>query len=290
MASTNFNDFTTPAIPAAWLNDVNLLVYQLAGNGVSAPLNDSDVKNNLGITADIAVVNAAVVAGDAATLASATALPGRLLGIQRFTANGTYTPTAGTTRVLVECVAGGGGGGGVVATAAGQSAGGGGGGAGGYSVSFLTSGFSGAAVVVGNAGTAGAVGGAGGAGGTSSFGGATVVANGGNGGQGGGAIGAFPVFVTNAQPGGLPGTGSIIAQGGEGGGYTTLLALNQIMGGRGGNTLYGAGGREQVQTNANGNPATGFGAGGGGAATGASLGGFTGGAGAPGVVIIHEYT
>ena len=48
MASTSFTDFQTPAIPAAWLNDTNRLVYQLAGDGVNAPTNDSDVRANLG--------------------------------------------------------------------------------------------------------------------------------------------------------------------------------------------------------------------------------------------------
>src|SRR5215471_2028348 len=49
------------------------------------------------------------------------------LAIRKFTASGTYTPTAGMVMCIIECVGGGGGGGGVVGTANYSLAGGGGG-------------------------------------------------------------------------------------------------------------------------------------------------------------------
>ena len=48
------------------------------------------------------------------------ATPGRLSAIQVFSANGTYTPTVGTTFAIVEVLGAGGAGGGAVATAVGQ--------------------------------------------------------------------------------------------------------------------------------------------------------------------------
>ncbi|MAL01003.1 MAG: hypothetical protein CL536_02465 [Alcaligenaceae bacterium] len=100
---------------------------------------------------------------------------GRLLNVQYFTSSGSYTPTAGTKRVLVEVVGGGGGGG---AGNIDNSFGGGGAG-GGYArkmidVSTLTVPET---VTIGAGGAAGTSGG-GSTGGTTSFGG-HVSANGG---------------------------------------------------------------------------------------------------------------
>src|ERR1700752_598272 len=51
-----------------------------------------------------------------------TNVTGRLIGIQTFTSNGTYTPTTGTTSIVAYIVGGGGGGGGCQATGVGQNA------------------------------------------------------------------------------------------------------------------------------------------------------------------------
>lgn len=58
--------------------------------------------------------------GDLATLEAAFAdsVKGRLLNVKVFTSSGTYTPTAGTKSIVVECQGGGGGGGGAVITGA----------------------------------------------------------------------------------------------------------------------------------------------------------------------------
>jgi hypothetical protein len=107
--------------------------------------------------------------------------PGRLLNIQVFTANGTYTPTTGTKSIVVEVQGAGGGSGGIQSLPAGWYGASGSGGAGAYAKGRFLSGFSGAPVTVGAAGAGGAnTGGAGGNGGTSSFG-ALVSAPGGGG-------------------------------------------------------------------------------------------------------------
>jgi len=83
---------------------------------------------------------------------------GSLIAVRMLTASGTYTPTAGTRAVYVECVGSGAGAGGCAAAGAGQGASGGGGGGGAYAASFLTSGFSGVAYTIGAAGAASAAG------------------------------------------------------------------------------------------------------------------------------------
>jgi len=130
--------------------------------------------------------------------------------IQVFTANNTYTPTAGKTTFLVFATGGGGGGGAGGDTGAGEFLGGGGGG-GGTAVRLYTSAEMGstAAVTVGAAGTAGqfSVPSNGGTGGTTTFdpagSGLTITGVGGNGGthgltgsSGGGGSGGS---ATNSQ-------------------------------------------------------------------------------------------
>lgn len=282
MADTTYSNFTTPAVDAEWLNDTNRLVYQLAGNAGAAPLNDSDVKTNLGITADIA-------AGDAATLASATALPGRLIGVQRFTANGTYTPTAGTTSIVVEALGGGGAGGGCPASTAGNVASGSGGAAGGYTVGRFTSGFSGQAVTIGTAGIP-VAGGTGGSGGTTSLGG-LITANGGGGGNASGnAAVTAAALATAAAPSGTG--GNIYAIGGPSPGTNLNRFSDTVgLGGNGADSRYGLGGRNNTSpTFYNGSAASGNGAGG---AGGMSFGAGTitaGGAGTAGLLVIWEYS
>lgn len=211
---------------------------------------------------------------------------GRFLGTRVFTSNQTYTPTPGTTSVVVEVIGGGGGGGGSQTTGAGQVAIGSGGGAGAYARSRLASGFSGVAITIGAAGAAGAAPGNGGAGGTTSFG-ALISCAGGSGGQGGAAINP-PFIVQGGAGASAPSGGNLINGRGSDGAYAaTQNSINFISGG-GGNTQFGAGGSVNVAT-ASGGAATSFGAGGGGSATGASAAGQVGGAGATGAVIVHEY-
>jgi hypothetical protein len=137
----------------------------------------------------------------AGTIADITG--GRLLNTQYFTTPGTftYTPTAGTNKVFVRVQGADGAGGGLGATNSAQIAAAGGGGGGGYLEKTLTSGFSGATIVVGASGV-GASASSGGTGGTSSFG-----AYGATGGSGGG---------TNT----VASTSEAVGFGGAGGGPT----------------------------------------------------------------------
>lgn len=146
------------------------------------------------------------------------AVTGTLLNIQYFTTAGTatYTPTSGTTFVIVEVVGGGSGG---CSNATGFS-----GAAGGFARKKITSGFSGVTVTVG-------AGGAGGtststAGGTSSFG-ALVSATGG------------AAISGNIPMGGLGSSGDMNVRGGPG-----------TAGGASGCSVYGGG---ASQNNAGGN-------------------------------------
>jgi len=215
---------------------------------------------------------------------------GSLIGIQVKTATGTYTPTTGTTRVIVELLGGGGGGGGAATTTAAQAAAGGGGGAGAYAVGIITSGFSGVTVTVGAAGAASAAGANnGGTGGTTQFG-SVLNAGGGTGGTGDAAAG-----VPNAASAGVGGAASGSAslfgadgQYGEQGWVTAIILANP---GGGGNTLYGAGGQaNHVGSGANGSAGTGYGSGGAGGANAASQGtARSGGAGTQGIAIIYEF-
>ena len=151
--------------------------------------------------------------------------------IQVFTANGTYTPTAGKTTFLAFVTGGGGGGGG------GDSGGyGGGGGGGGSGFRLYTSAEMGssAAITFGAGGTAGGGAGSGGAGGTSQVDpdgtGLTLAANGGGGGGGGGV-------ESNGTPGAGGGSSnSYVSIAGNGGsGVSRGLAFWAAGAGKGGN-------------------------------------------------------
>jgi hypothetical protein len=83
------------------------------------------------------------------------AAAGGLINVQKFTANGTYTRTAGTSKIIVEMVGGGGGSGGVFA-ASGVFASTGGGASGVYSKKFLSSVSATGTIVIGAAGSGGA--------------------------------------------------------------------------------------------------------------------------------------
>lgn len=211
---------------------------------------------------------------------------GNLIGVQRFTASGTYTPTPGTKTIIVEAVGGGGAGGGAGATSTGQFSTSGGGGAGAYGKSKFTSGFSSVTVTIG-AGGVGVAAGAGGAGGTTSFG-AMLSCPGGDGCPYAGVYSLNSAIVTtsgatSAYPSGanllsLPGAAGTIGSSGQNGG---------CAGGMGGGSLLGTGGRGAGFGGRN--NGLGYGAGGSAALVGASSSALAGGDGAPGVVIVWEY-
>ena len=80
---------------------------------------------------------------------------GRLINVQTISASGTYTPSAGTTSIVVEAVGGGGQGSGSASPAAGQVAVGGGGASGSFTKGIFTSGFTPTVSVTIGAGGAG---------------------------------------------------------------------------------------------------------------------------------------
>lgn len=154
-----------------------------------------------------------------------TTLPGRLIGVQVFTANGTYTPDAGTNSIIVYDQGGGGAGGGVPATGSTQSGISGAGTPGAYAIARYTSGFSGVAVTIG-AGGVGVVGGAGGNGGATSFG-ALLSCPGGPGGLAG-AVSSGPITANSGASSSGPSGSGIILSGIGNAAITALQATGGV--------------------------------------------------------------
>jgi hypothetical protein len=215
---------------------------------------------------------------------------GHLIGVQVFTASGTYTPTTGTTSVVVEAVGAGGGGGSSSTTGVGQTSAASGGGAGSFGVGRYTSGFSGAAVTIGAGGTGVGLSGANGNGGGTTVVGSLISCPGGTPGLGG-AVVTPPSFCTGsfAAQSTAPTGANILAISGEPGDNGITLAGSQIQSGRGGCSVWGAGGNPVQNATSVGSSGGGRGSGGGGGANGASTAGQIGGNGSDGYVIIYEY-
>lgn len=212
-------------------------------------------------------------------------LIGRLINIRTLTASGTYTPTAGTRRIVVEAVGGGGGGGGSGATASTQSAAGGGGAAGGYVLQTFTSGFSSVPYSIGVGGTAGNNS-SGGNGGATTF--LTISAGGG----GGGFVGAASTGgSTSGSSPGVASGGIINARGNFGrGGVVYSSQLVSISGEGGGSRLFPGGGGAGRTSTGDGFPATDPGCGGSGSTSNTSGAARAGGVGAAGIILIWEYS
>jgi hypothetical protein len=213
---------------------------------------------------------------------------GRLLNVQTFTASGSYTPTAGTTRVKVTVVGGGGGGGACATTGAGQTSVAASGGGGGYALSWIAAPVAGTAVTVGVGGARGeGATTAGQPGGNSSF--AGVAASGGSGGSAGAAVSA--PSVTGGADGGLGSGGNINNGRGTTAAPGLHMAVGAVAAGMSGSSLFGgavanaAVGGASAEGLAGGAP----GAGGSGGVASQSQVGRRGGDGAPGIVIIEEY-
>ncbi len=213
------------------------------------------------------------------------ALAGGLIGYRVISASATYTPTPGTASVEVIAIGAGGGGGGTAVMPGGSFAAGGGGGAGSVAVSYLTSGFSGAAIVIG-AGGAGGVGVAGSAGAATTFGG-SISAGGGNGGAYG--VPTAGPSVQNGGTGGSPSGGDRYQTLGGGGTPAIAITNGNMVAGAGGSNAYGAGGSAIATNTGSGRDGAGPGGGGGGAVGQSGAGAQTGGSGAAGLVIIREY-
>lgn len=226
--------------------------------------------------------------------ASPQSIPGRLIGVQKIlTGTVTYTPSTGTTSIIVDAIGGGGGGGGVAASGgAGNSSAAGGGAAGGRATRRYTGiGAGPFTVAVGAAGPGGVAGAnPGTVGGDTTFtdGTTLLTAKGGGGGLAGSGSatalvrlgGTCPISTQSA------GTDALLGAGAPGGPGLTILAAIAVSG-QGGSGAYGAGGNS-LAANGAGNPGVGFGAGGGGAFD-VNTAAAAGGAGTAGVLFIYEY-
>lgn len=216
---------------------------------------------------------------------------GRLIGVKTFFTSGTYTPTAGTNRVIVEMVGGGGGGAGSRAADAGNLSIGGAGGAGAYVKAQFTSGFSGVNVTVGSGGLGGTTSNPyASSGGASSFG-SLVSAAGGDSGKPAGPSNSFPFSTVAATvSAGVSGSGIIFGTPGEGAAPSIALSAAISVSSPGGSSHFGAGGFITAY-GAKGIDGAGYGAGGGPVATstGSPNTALAGGNGSPGLVIIWEY-
>lgn len=209
-----------------------------------------------------------------------------------FTSSGTFTkanyPDIRAVRVRV--IGGGGAGGGAVAAGSGAHSAGGGGGGGGYAESFvLASNLPESVTVTVGAGGTGVVGDNGTSGGASSFG---TFAEAGGGGRGWSSASTALTIAATGGGGGGGTIGDILAYGdtasfGHGGGSLGI-------GGAGGGSALG-GGAPGVYTGAGsgslpGNPGRAYGGGGGGAQSNAgNTTAVSGGAGAPGVVLVEVF-
>lgn len=217
---------------------------------------------------------------------------GRLLNIQVFTASASYTPTTGTSSILVYAVGGGGGGGGTQNATATTASAGRGGDSGSWGIGRYTSGFTGLFATVGTPGTAGTGGSsptAGGNGGSTALG-TLINVSGGAGGSAGLAV--TPPAVAQSQ---VPTTGSttganifgsVGSQGQSGIHFATTASAG--WSGAGGSCPTGAGG-SSISIQGNGEAGHGYGSGGSGGRSAVSGTGQNGGAGASGIIIIAEY-
>lgn len=240
--------------------------------------------------------------GTVTAIESTAAVSGSLIGRQIITATGagTYTPTSGTSSVIIELIGAGGGGAGVASASGSQVNLGGGGGSGAYARKRLTANFSGASYSVGAKGTGGASGNnngtdAGNTTFTDTAGSPTTYTAGG--GKGGAFRGSFaPPITANPTTGGV-GSGGVATNGDinvDGQDCLYGIAPNASVGWacNGGSHQYGKGGQAGfVSSGAStaGTAATGKGSGGGGACSTNAGGAKAGGDGSDGMIVIWEY-
>lgn len=238
--------------------------------------------------------------------ASGTFYPGHgLIGVQTFcttgctSTGGTYTPDAGTTKVIVEVQAPGGGSAGCPASSSTQVCANGGANGGSYAEAMVTSGFSGVTVTVGATGTGGAVGAAGNTGGTTSFG-SFISCPGGTGGIANGVTpapsGYTPQGEVNDATASCSISGatllkSIAGQGGTVGIALSNSSINGAISGAGGPSALGTAGPASITgfNVTNGAPGTGYGSGPSGSAENVSQSGTPGTDGQPSIVLVYEY-
>lgn len=281
LATTNRGVLTTSAtgvpVITALATDGQLIIGSTAGAPAAATLTAG---------AGISITNGS----NSITIATASIF-GKVI-VQTFAASGTYTPSSGMLYCTIECIGAGGGGGGTATTGATTISIGGGAGGGGYARKVVTAATVGASqtVTIGAAGTAGAVGGGnGGTGGTTSVG-SLCVATGGAGGAGSGAA-TSALFIVGSGSGGIGTTGDVLASGNPGSPGFGSSTSTFVTGGNGGSSAIGGGAIGTAGTGVvAGTTGRSYGGGGSGATVGLSQTQQAGGAGAPGFVIITEFT
>lgn len=297
-AGTNTYTVTLAPVPASLPVGMEILVFFANANTLTNPTLNV---NALGAAPVVKQTGGALVVGDLSGFVPLVrdssgnwrfnGLPqsaaGRIIGIQAFTASGTYTPTTGMTFVDVQMVGGGGAGSGGTNPAAGNvSLGSPGGGATWSRGKFDASQIGASQVVtIGAAGTGST--GAGGSGGTTSLG-SLITAPGGQGGLAASNVGV-PRINGNGALSAAPTGANIAHQRGATPGYAQAVnaLYDGLFCGPGGNTPFGVGTAQAP--NSNGAAGTGYGSGGSGVALASGGGPANGGNGAPGYVLIIEY-
>lgn len=211
-----------------------------------------------------------------------SSLAGVLVGIQVLSASGTYTRTPGATSGYLRAVGGGAGGGSTTATAAGQVSVGAGGQCGADGEHYFKGNLP-----VSQAYTIGSGGGSGGAGTATIFGALTAP-----GGQSTGVspAGAPPILI-GANSSISVSSGFNIRNGRTGsGGFALAISAGSFVSGAGAASAFGPGAAPNVTGSAAGTSALNPGSGGAGASIGASSGALGGGGGAPGIILVYEYS
>lgn len=287
---------TTPAADAGY---VGLYVVTVANGqasvtaaNISAVANAPFINSSLHGLSPVfnvsPVIPAASSANQAMQLGQAT---GRLLNVQIFTGNGTYTPTAGMSTAIVKAVGGGGAGGGTAATGASTYAAAGGGASGSYGEGRYTAAQIGASqtITIGAGGASGGAGASGGSGGTTSFG--TLMSCPGGGGCAASGAATAPFSSSFGAIGAAPTGANIVSAQGAPGGVAVVLGGGGALSGPGaGSPLLGGGGGGPAMTaGSNGTAANGYGAGGSGSCGAVSDIARAGAAGKGGIVIVWEF-
>jgi hypothetical protein len=271
-----------------------IIVGNLTINAVSVKAVAGETINGSTAAVSLAANSAGVFSSDGAGHWLISGPPaGVAIGVQTFTAGGTYTASPGVRSQVVELWGGGGGGTGAVTGSTGVNvAVGPGGGAGAYARRrYAIAGGATGTVVIGAGGTAGANTGAiAGAGGASTFtdGTTLLTAPGGTAGPASAAAASTPLITLGAAPSAVATNGNVNGRGDEGG-YSLRISSIQSVSGRGGATSLGGAGQEIVTTGAGNSAAANSGSGGGGGQSLTTASPQVGGAGGTGFCVITEY-
>jgi len=283
MPTNNSNNFANPvAVATGGTGDASLTAYAVLCGGTSST-NPVQSVASVGSSTNVLISNGASALP---TFQAVTSSGFTTINVQKFTASGTYTPTANMKYAVIECVGSGGGGGGAASVISGGTVGGGGG-AGGYSRTYATAASVGASqtVTIGAIGAAGTAGNnPGGNGGDVSVG-TLCIAKGGSGG-GGGTGGASPLPGIGGA-GGVAGTGDFTLTGDPGATTWAGTSSFHACAGSGGSSIFGGGGQAGILSNTGtAGHVYGSGGSGGNAQAAVNRAGF---AGSLGIVIVTEY-